>query len=333
MATKVALIPGDGIGPEITVSVRKIFDAAKVKIDFVECHAGENALQTFGSLLPQETIKILKETQLGLKGPTTTPIGGGHRSINVEMRQLFDLYSNVRPVLTLPGLSTRFDPVDMFIVRENTEDLYKGVEYKIGEGIAHGIKIITAAASERIALYAFELARRQKRKKVSAVHKANIMKLTDGLFLDSCRKIAKNFGDIAYEEVIVDNCCMQLVTKPQQFDVIVTENLYGDIISDLCSGLIGGLGVAAGANIGKSMAIFEAVHGSAPDIAGKGLANPTALLCSALMMLEHIGMNADAENIRKALLSTLSNPEKRTKDLGGKGDTASFTNSVIENLK
>ncbi len=332
MTTNVTLIPGDGIGPEIAESVQRIFAKAKIAINFEVAPAGEECLHQHGSLLPEATLKSLKSTRLGLKGPTTTPVGGGHRSVNVDMRQRFELYANVRPVRTIPGMKNLHDKVDMIIVRENTEDLYKGVEYKIGNNIAHGIKIITAEASQRIGRHAFELARRLGRKKVSAVHKANIMKLTDGLFLDSIRSVAAEFTDITYNEVIVDNCCMQLVTKPQQFDVIVTENLYGDIISDLASGLIGGLGIAAGANIGQGMAVFEAVHGSAPDIAGKGLANPTALLLSGVMLLEHIGDMEGAKHVRTAIFKTLADPSKCTKDVGGVCSTAQFTDNVIGHL-
>ncbi len=332
MATNVTLIPGDGIGPEIAESVKQIFAKADVDINFEVMPAGEDSLGKHGSLLPEITIKNLKANKIGLKGPTTTPVGGGHRSVNVDMRQRFELYANIRPVRTIPGMKNLHAGVDMIIVRENTEDLYKGVEYKIGNGIAHGIKIITADASLRIGRYAFEMARKLGRKKVSAVHKANIMKLTDGLFLDCIRAVAAEFKDIEYNEVIVDNCCMQLVTKPQQFDVIVTENLYGDILSDLASGLIGGLGVAAGANIGQGMAIFEAVHGSAPDIAGKGIANPTALILSGVMMLEYLGDLENAGRIREAVFKTLTDPQLCTRDIGGNCSTARFTENVIGKL-
>lgn len=332
MTKLVTLIPGDGIGPEISQSVRDIFAAAKAPIEWQETNAGLAALQATGVLVSDAVISSLKTTGLALKGPTTTPIGEGHRSINVELRQRFELYANVRPVYSIAGVPCQHKDVNMIIVRENTEDLYRGIEYKIGDRVAHGIKIITADASERIAYHAFEMATRLGRKKVTSVHKANIMKLTDGLFLECVRRVAAGFKGIEYTEVIVDNCCMQMVTKPQQFDVIVTENLYGDIISDLASGLIGGLGVAAGANIGKDMAIFEAVHGSAPDIAGKDIANPTALLLSALMMLEHIGDVARATSIRTALFKTLGEASTRTRDLGGKLGTREFTAAVIKNL-
>jgi len=327
------MIPGDGIGSEIAVSVQEVFAAAKAPIIWEEAPAGLECFEKNGSLLPKGTVTSLEKTRVGLKGPTTTPVGGGHRSINVEIRQRWDLYANTRPVASIPGVACNHDKVDMIIVRENTEDLYRGVEYMIGEDVAHGIKIITRQGSMRIATFAFELAKKLGRKKVSAVHKANIMKLTDGLFLQCCRDVAKKYPTIEYNEVIVDNCCMQMVTKPQQFDVIVTENLYGDIISDLASGLIGGLGVAAGANIGEKMAIFEAVHGSAPDIAGKNMANPTALLLSSVMMLEHLGELNTAQKIRQALLTTLGNQGTRTRDLGGPFGTKEFTAAVIKNLQ
>lgn len=328
----VTLVPGDGIGPEITESVKEILNAAGAAIAWEEVDCGLNAFEKTGSLMPQAFVDSLKRTGVGLKGPTTTPVGGGHRSINVQMRQMFNLFANVRPIKNFPGLPSFFDGIDMIIVRENTEDLYKGIEYKISDGVAQGIKLITAEASERIGRHAFELAVKLKRKKVTAVHKANIMKFTDGLFLDSVRKVSADYPQIEFNDMIIDNCGMQLVTRPQQFDVIVTENLYGDILSDIGAGLIGGLGVAAGANFGENSAIFEAVHGSAPDIAGKDMANPTALLLSAVSMLDYIGQGAVAERLRVAISKTLPNPEQRTRDLGGKLGTKSFTKAVIGNL-
>ncbi|MFW7378258.1 MAG: isocitrate/isopropylmalate dehydrogenase family protein [Oligoflexus sp.] len=329
---KITVAPGDGIGPEITKSVQQILAAADSGIEWEEIEIGLPAYEKTGTLIPQDFIDSINQNRIALKGPTTTPVGGGHRSINVSMRQMFKLYANVRPVKTIPGLPSRFENVDMIIVRENTEDLYKGIEYKVSDGVAQGIKLITAEASERIGRHAFEMARKLGRKKVTAVHKANIMKFTDGLFLESIRKIAAEYTDIQMDEMIVDNCCMQMVTKPEQFDVIVTENLYGDILSDLAAGLIGGLGLAAGANLGDKQCIFEAAHGSAPDIAGKGLANPTALLLSAIMMLDHLDMKECSERVQRALRKTLANPETRTKDLGGSLSTQPFTDAIIGNL-
>ncbi|SME90705.1 isocitrate/isopropylmalate dehydrogenase family protein [Pseudobacteriovorax antillogorgiicola] len=329
---KVTLVEGDGIGPEITQSVQHILEAAGAQIEWDAHEIGLTTYEKTGTLIPQEFIDSLENNGVALKGPTTTPVGGGHRSINVSMRQLFKLYANVRPIKTIKGLPSRYENVDMIIVRENSEDLYKGIEYKVSEGVAQGIKLITAEASERIGRHAFELAQKLGRKKVTVVHKANIMKFTDGLFLESVRKVAANYTGIELDELIVDNCCMQMVTKPEQFDVIVTENLYGDILSDLAAGLIGGLGLASGANIGQKQAIFEAAHGSAPDIAGKDLANPTALLMSATAMLDHINQSDVAARIESALKKTLANPETRTKDLGGTLGCKGFTEAIISNL-
>ena len=328
----IAILPGDGIGPEIMKQVLRIMAAVDVPFTFIEKDAGITALEKYGSLLPDETLKTISDCGIALKGPITTPIGGGFKSINVTLRQKFDLYANVRPVLNLPGVKTRFENVNLTIVRENTEDLYAGIENQIDDDTAESIKRITRKCSERIARYAFEYARANKRKTVACVHKANIMKLSDGLFLRVCGEVAKEFPDIEFRDVIVDNCCMQLVVRPEQFDVIVTENLYGDILSDLCAGLVGGLGVVPGANIGKDVAIFEAVHGSAPDIAGQNKANPTALLQSAVLMLRHIGEHARADRIMTALLKVLAQPELRTGDLGGKGTTSSFGDAIIANL-
>ena len=329
---KITLVEGDGIGPEITNSVKQILDAAGAQVEWGTHDIGLGAYERTGKLIPEEFIESMDRNGVALKGPTTTPVGGGHRSINVSMRQLFKLYANVRPVKTVKGLPSKFENVDMIIVRENSEDLYKGIEYKVSEGVAQGIKLITAEASERIGRHAFELAQKLGRKKVTVVHKANIMKFTDGLFLESVRKVGADYTDIELDELIVDNCCMQMVTKPEQFDVVVTENLYGDIISDLAAGLIGGLGLASGANIGSRQAIFEAAHGSAPDIAGQDMANPTALLMSAVMMLEHINQIDVAEKVRLALKKTLAEPSTRTKDLGGSLGTSGFTEALINNL-
>jgi isocitrate dehydrogenase (NAD+) len=329
----ITLVPGDGIGPEISESVKQVFEAIKAPVRWEQVECGLTTLEKSGQLMPQEFVDSLNRNKVAIKGPTTTPIGGGHRSINVQMRQMWNLYANVRPIKNFPGLPSHYSGIDMIIVRENSEDLYKGIEYKISEGVAQGIKLITAEASERIGRHAFELARKLKRKRVLVVHKANIMKYTDGLFLDSIKKVAANYPDIEFGDMIVDNCCMQMVTKPTQFDVIVTENLYGDILSDLGAGLIGGLGLASGANIGDHHAIFEAVHGSAPDIAGQDKANPTALLLSAASMLDYIGELALGDKIREAITRTLANPETRTGDLGGKLGTRAFTQAVIANLK
>lgn len=329
---KVTLVEGDGIGPEIVRSVQEIFTAAQVPIEWQTVDVGLNAFRQSGQLIPEEFIESIKTTKIALKGPTTTPVGGGHRSINVSLRQLFKLYANVRPLSNVPGVPSHYPNVDLIVVRENSEDLYKGIEYQVSDTIAQGIKLITAEASERIGVYAFELAKKLGRKKVTIVHKANIMKYTDGLFLKSIQKVAENYPEIECNDLIVDNCCMQLVTKPEQFDVIVTENLYGDILSDLSAGLVGGLGVAAGANIGQEQSIFEAAHGSAPDIAGQGLANPTALILSSLMMLEHLEMFEHASQIKKALYYTLESSQTRTKDLGGPLGTTDFTKAVINNL-
>lgn len=329
----VTLVPGDGIGPEITESVKAVFKAANAPIIWEEVDCGLNAYEKTGTLMPQTFIDSLNRTGVGLKGPTTTPVGGGHRSINVQMRQMFNLYASVRPIKNFKGLPSFFEGIDFIIVRENSEDLYKGIEYMISPGVAQGIKLITAEASERIGRHAFELAIKLGRKKVTVVHKANIMKYTDGLFLDSIRKVASDYPSITLDDMIIDNCGMQLVTKPQQFDVIVTENLYGDILSDIGAGLIGGLGIASGANIGETCAMFEAVHGSAPDIQGKNLANPTALLLSSASMLDYMGEIEVGKRVRNAISATLATANERTKDLGGTLGTKEFTAAIISKLK
>lgn len=329
---KLVILPGDGIGPEITEQVLRIFEKVKAPFEYIEKQAGMTALEKHGSLLPDDTIDAITKVGLALKGPITTPVGGGFKSINVTLRQKFDLYANVRPVRNLPGVITRYENIDLTIVRENTEDLYAGIERQVDDNTAESIKRITRTGSERIARYAFEYARSHKRKKVVAVHKANIMKLTDGLFLRTCEEVANEFAEVEFNNLIVDNCCMQLVQNPNQFDVIVTENLYGDILSDLCAGLVGGLGVVPGANIGKNVAIFEPVHGSAPDIAGQGKANPTALLQSAVMLLRHVGEHQRADQIMKALCEALADKNARTRDLGGSGNTKSFTDGIIARL-
>lgn len=330
----VTLIPGDGIGPEIAEAVQKIFAAAKAPVQWEICAAGQSGIDSCGDPLPQQTLDSIRANKVALKGPLTTQIGKGYRSINVSLRKTFDLYCNLRPVKTLPGIKTRYpEGVDLVVVRENTEDLYSGAEHRMGSDAAAGIKIITAGASTRIAQSAFEYAVANGRKKVTAVHKANIMKFTDGLFLNCVRDVAKQFPMIDYNEVIVDNLSMQLVVRPQQFDVLVAPNLYGDIISDLCAGLVGGLGVVPGANIGSDSAIFEAVHGTAPDIAGRNIANPAALLLSSAMMLEYLDEKTVAGNIRTALEQVLADGLVQTPDLGGQATTAELTAAIINNLK
>lgn len=329
---KLTVIPGDGIGPEIMTQVVRVLKHVHAPFEYEEHQAGEVALNSVGELLPQTTIDSINKNKLAIKGPTTTPIGGGHKSINVTMRQKFDLYANVRPVRSLPGVQCVCPDVDLTIVRENTEDLYAGIERMVDENTAESIKRITRKGSERIARYAYDLAQKTGKSRMAIVHKANIMKLSDGLFLKVAQEVGWQYPEITTKDVIVDNACMQLVMKPQQFDVIVTENLYGDILSDICAGLVGGLGIVPGANIGANHAIFEAVHGSAPDIAGQNKANPTALLQSAVMMLQHIGENGKADAIMKALIAALSDVNARTGDLGGRGTTVSFTDAIIQRL-
>jgi isocitrate dehydrogenase (NAD+) len=330
---QVTIIPGDGIGPEIMAQVVRVLKQVQAPFEYEEFDAGEVALKKHGELLPAATIASIEKTRLAIKGPTTTPIGGGHKSINVSMRQRFDLYANVRPVRTLPNVPCVAQNVNLTIVRENTEDLYAGIERMVDDDTAESIKRITRKGSERIVRYAFELARKTQKKNIALVHKANIMKMTDGLFLRVGQEVAKNYPEIQFKDVIVDNACMQLVTKPQQFEIIVTQNLYGDILSDLCAGLVGGLGVVPGANIGEKTAIFEAVHGSAPDIAGQNKANPTALLQSAVMMLQHVGEIKKADAIMKALIETLQDADARTADLGGRGNTVTFTDAILQKLR
>src|SRR6266446_8529283 len=307
MAHRITLIPGDGIGPEVAEATVRVVEATGVAVEWERVDAGEKALAETGELLPESVYQSLARTHVGLKGPTATPIGGGHKSINVTLRKKLDLYTNFRPVRMLPGLKTRFQgvPIDMVIFRENTEDLYAGLEHEVVPGVVESLKIITERASTRIATFAFAHARRHGRRTVTAIHKANIMKLSDGLFLHSAQLVAREWPDIRYEERIVDAACMQMVMNPSQFDVLVMPNLYGDIVSDLCAGLVGGLGVVGAANLGTEIGVFEAVHGSAPDIAGKGLANPTALLLSAVMMLRHIDEGAAADRVTRAVTAVL----------------------------
>jgi len=328
----IAIIHGDGIGPEICASLETIFAAAKIPVEWHPLEAGLSAIEKTGAGISQNTLSELSRIKVAIKGPTTTPVGGGHKSINVTIRKALDLYVNIRPIKSLPGVETPFKNIDLVIVRENIEDTYGGIEHMQSPDVAQCLRIITRPGSLKTHRYAFEMARREKRKKITCVHKANIMKLTDGLFLETFREVAKEFPDIESNDIIVDNCCMQLVSRPQQFDVLVLPNLFGDIVSDLCAGLVGGLGIASGANIGDSCAIFEAVHGSAPDIAGQNKANPTALLMSSVTMLKHLGMLVEAQNLEQAILKTLGDPEKRTRDLGGASGTIEFTQALIKNL-
>src|ERR1035438_3383582 len=314
----VTLIPGDGIGPEVAEATVRAVDATGVKIEWERVDAGARALAEYGQLIPDEVYASLEITRVGLKGPTATPIAGGHQSINVALRKKLGLYTNFRPVKMLPGLKTRFSDLalDLALFRENTEDLYSGLEHEVVPGVVESLKIITKNASLRIARAAFEWARREGRKKVSAIHKANIMKLSDGLFLKCCREVAAGYPEVRYNELIVDNACMQLVMRPETFDVLVLPNLYGDIISDLTAGLVGGLGIVPGANLGDHHAIFEAVHGTAPDIAGKGLANPTALMQSAVLMLAHLGEREAATRLHKAIYEVYAEQDHLTGDVG-----------------
>ena len=332
MKTNITLIKGDGIGPEISDAVVKILDKANAEINWEIEEAGADTLEKTGEVLPQRVLDSIKKNKIALKAPVTTPIGKGFRSVNVTLRKTLDLYACLRPAYNIPNIRTRFSDVDLIIVRENTEDLYAGIEEKIDDNTMHSIKIITREASERIARFAFEYAKKNNRKKVSTVSKANICKLTDGLFLECSRKIAQEFPEIEYNEVLVDNLCMQLVQNPNQFDVLLLPNLYGDIVSDLAAGLIGGLGVAQGANIGKDYAVFEAVHGSAPDIKGKNIANPTALLLSAIMMLKYINKHDIAQKIENALFEVLKEGKILTPDLGGNSTTTEFTDAIIHKL-
>lgn len=328
---RITLINGDGIGPEISDAVVKIIEASGLKIDWDIQTAGADVIEKEGTPLPERVLNSIKENKIALKAPVTTPIGKGFRSVNVQLRKALDLYANLRPCKNLPNVKTKFDNVDIVVVRENTEDLYAGIERQVDTDTAESIKVITRKASERICKFAFDYAIKNNRKEVCVVTKANIMKLSDGLFLESYRKIAENYPQINKREILVDNLCMQLVQNPSQFDVLVLPNLYGDIVSDLCAGLIGGLGVAQGANIGLDYAVFEPVHGSAPDIKGQNKANPTALLLSAIEMLKYIGEYSCAERIEKALFKTLENGIF-TADLGGNASTKDFTDAIIQEL-
>ena len=324
----VTLIPGDGIGPEVTEAVVRILQASGVAIEWERHLAGALAVKKTGSTLPYELLESIRRNKVALKGPVTTPIGEGFTSVNVGLRKGLDLYANLRPVWNLPGVRTVFSDIDLVIVRENTEDLYAGLEHEVVPGVVESLKIITERASTRIAEFAFTYARRHGRKRVTAIHKANIMKLSDGLFLECTRRVARNWPDVAYDERIVDAACMQLVLRPSQFDLLVMPNLYGDIVSDLCAGLVGGLGLVGAANLGTDIGVFEAIHGSAPDIAGKNVANPTALLLSAILMLRHIDENEGADRIMRALTLVLAEGRHRTQDIAGTASTSEFADAI-----
>jgi isocitrate dehydrogenase (NAD+) len=327
---KITFIPGDGIGPEVMGAARKVIEASGVTIDFEEVEAGEKLLEKYGTPLPEYVLDSIGKNKLAWKGPITTPVGKGFRSVNVTLRQKFNLYANLRPIKTFEGVPSRYEDIDLLIVRENTEDLYAGVEHMIGEDAAESVKIITRKASERIVKFAFDLASEQGRKKVTSVHKANIMKCTDGLFLNVSREVAKKYSAIQFEDMIVDAMSMKLVMNPEKYDVLVMPNLYGDILSDMAAGFIGGLGLAPSGNIGDGAAIFEAVHGSAPDIAGKNIANPTACILSGIMLLRYLGEHEAASKIDKAIAIVLKEGKKTTADLGGTASTTEFADAVIE---
>jgi len=329
---QVTLIPGDGIGPEVTEAAVRVVEALGVPIEWERLEAGAEVIAKYGTAVPEGVLNSIRKNRVALKGPIGTPVGEGFRSANVELRQALDLYASVRPVKNVPGVASRFEGVDLVLVRENTEDLYSGLEHRIAPGIVESLKIVTEKACLRIARYGFELARREGRREVAAVHKANIMKLSDGLFLECTRRVAREFEGIRYREVIVDNCAMQLVRDPGQFDVLVLGNLYGDILSDLAAGLVGGLGVVPGANLGDDCAVFEAVHGSAPDIAGKGLANPTAVVLSTAAMLAHLGYRREAAAVERAVHEVFLDPANRPRDLGGSATTEQVTRALLDRL-
>ncbi len=331
---KITLLPGDGIGPEVTAAVVQIIECAGVDVEWEKYFVGAEALTRFGDPLPKEVLDSILRNKVALKGPVTTPVGTGFASINVRLRKTLDLYANLRPVKSMPNIITRYEDIDLVVVRENTESLYAGLEHEVVPGVVESLKIITEKASTRIAKFAFDYAIKHGRKRVTAVHKANIMKLSDGLFLQCFRNVSKDYPNIEADDKIVDNLCMQLVTNPNQFDILLLENLYGDIVSDLTAGLVGGLGVVAGANIGENGAVFEAVHGSAPDIAGQNKANPLALLQSAVLMMHHIGEAGPAKRVEDAITKVLGmGPENRTRDIGGEGSTTDFTSAICGVLR
>jgi isocitrate dehydrogenase (NAD+) len=328
----VVLIPGDGIGPEVSEAAVRVIEAAGVDIRWERVEAGAEVVAKYGSPVPDPVLNAIRTARVALKGPVTTPVGGGFRSANVILRQSLDLYACVRPVRSIPGVETPFPDVDLLLFRENTEGLYSGLEHRVAPGIVESLKVMTERASTRIAEFAFRSAERLGRRRVTAVHKANIMKLSDGLFLECARRVARSHPQVEYDEIIIDNCAMQLVRDPGRFDVLLMENLYGDILSDLCAGLVGGLGVVPGSNMGDDCAVFEAVHGSAPDIAGKRVANPTAILLSSVEMLRHLGETAAADAVERAVLAALADPTRRTRDLGGDASLDDFSDAVIEQL-
>ena len=328
----ITMIPGDGIGPEVTKPAQEIIKAAGVEIEWESFLAGAEALERTGETVSDELLDSIKRNKVALKGPLTTPIGEGFSSANVELRKTLDLYANLRPVKSVPGVKSRYENVDLIVIRENTEDLYSGIEHIVVPGVVESLKIITEKASTRIAKFAFQLARTERRKKVTAVHKANIMKLSDGLFLNCARKVAKDFPEVQHNDVIVDNACMQLVLNPQQYDMLLLENLYGDIVSDLAAGLVGGLGLVPGANIGEDCAVFETVHGSAPDIKGQNKANPTAMILASVMMLRHIGEAEAADGIYDALVNVFTKRKVFTFDLGGSATTTEFAKALVDEL-
>lgn len=333
MTHQITLIPGDGIGPEVVQPTLQIIKAAGVKIEWDSHLAGIDALKKHKTTIPLALMDSFNKTKVALKGPVTTPVGEGFSSVNVELRQTFELFANLRPIKNLPGVKARYQDVDLIIVRENTEGLYSGIEHEVVPGVMESLKIITEKASTRIAKFAFEYARKNGRKRVTAVHKANIMKLTDGLFLDCARKTAPKYKNIGFGDIIVDNACMQLVLDPLQFDILLLENLYGDIVSDLAAGLVGGLGLVAGANLGAQHALFEPVHGSAPDIKGKGIANPSAMITAAIMMLRHLGERAAAKRIESALEKVLKQGDHATRDLGGTATTKQFAQAIVKEIE
>ncbi|MBA1336880.1 MAG: Isocitrate dehydrogenase [NAD] [Firmicutes bacterium] len=326
----ITVIPGDGIGPEVVEASKYVVDSTGININWEEVNAGASVLEEEGTALPDKLLKNIEKNRVALKGPVTTPVGSGFRSINVELRKKFNLYANVRPVTAIPGIFSRYPRMDLVIIRENTQDLYSGIEYSTDDSSAHAIKLVTREASERIGRFAFDYCGKNNRRKVTCVHKANILKLTDGLFLESVRNMAKDYPDIEYEELIVDNACMQVVIDPGRFDVLVMPNLYGDIMSDMCAGMVGGLGLVPGANMGDEIVIFEAVHGSAPDIAGRGIANPTAVILTSAMMLDYLGEERSAGIIRRAVYSVIKEGVWITPDLGGKATTMDMARAIAE---
>ncbi len=332
MSTRVVLIPGDGIGPEVTAAAQQIIAAAGAKIEWIEADAGLGAAERHGDPLPERTIELIRQHRVALKGPCTTPVGKGYRSINVRLRKELDLYASMRPVHSLPGISVPYQDVDLIVVRENTEGLYSGLEHFVVPGVVESLRIVTKKAAERIVRFAFELARHKDRRKITFCHKADVLPLSDGLFLKTARGVADDYPFLEFEELRVDTLCMELALDPTRYDVLVMENLFGDVLSDLCAGLVGGLGLVPGANIGARYAVFEAVHGSAPDIAGKGLANPIAVLRSGNLLLEYIGQNAVASRIEGAIRRTLQAGKGLTKDLGGAGNTETLTRAIIAHL-